>query len=274
MKNTTLKTAVVEFLKGVEGQLDITNNYSENRGYYTEVERLITDTWSELTQVSTRWDCTKAKDGVELEWSSINVLFDSLIDAKQGIAKMLKTQIVENTASLNNFDAPIRIWVVDLAEYNAGNICGQWVALPQDEETLDMVVDKYSNFGNGDIVVHDAECSFMKIGEYDNIYNLNEIAKEVVEFNEDDFEIIGQIFENNGWNIIDAVETYNNRDFAIYYNCCNMAEVAEQYADETGLLNEIPDNLKSYFDFEAYGRDMELNGNFVYLGNGTYLELF
>ena len=37
--------------------------------------------------------------------------------------------------------------------------------------------------------------------------------------------------------------------------------MAEQFVDEMGLLSEIPENLQYYFDYEAYGRDMELSGD-------------
>lgn len=45
------------------------------------------------------------------------------------------------------------------------------------------------------------------------------------------------------------------------------------YADETGLLDSIPDDLRCYFDFEAYGRDMEINGSFVETESG-YIEIY
>ena len=41
----------------------------------------------------------------------------------------------------------------------------------------------------------------------------------------------------------------------------NRAEMAEHLGDETGLLGEIPENLQYYFDYEAYGRDMEIGGD-------------
>lgn len=31
---------------------------------------------------------------------------------------------------------------------------------------------------------------------------------------------------------------------------------AERYIDETGMLNEIPENLQCYFDYEAFARDL------------------
>ena len=41
----------------------------------------------------------------------------------------------------------------------------------------------------------------------------------------------------------------------------NRTKMAENFVDDTGLLDEIPENLRYYFDYEAYGRDMELGGD-------------
>lgn len=38
-------------------------------------------------------------------------------------------------------------------------------------------------------------------------------------------------------------------------------ELAEHVVDDTGLLGEVPENLRYYFDYEAYGRDMRLGGD-------------
>ena len=58
-------------------------------------------------------------------------------------------------------------------------------------------------------------------------------------------------------------------DDVIYYDgCSTMAEVAERYADETGLLESIPENLRNYFDFEAFGRDMSFEGQFIFTDKG------
>jgi len=53
-----------------------------------------------------------------------------------------------------------------------------------------------------------------------------------------------------------------------------MTDVAEQYAEETGLLDSIPENLRYYFDFEAYGRDMRIEGTFVFTNNGNCVQIF
>lgn len=41
----------------------------------------------------------------------------------------------------------------------------------------------------------------------------------------------------------------------------SLAHWAEDLADETGLLDSMPRHLRAYFDFEAYGRDCELDGS-------------
>ena len=47
-----------------------------------------------------------------------------------------------------------------------------------------------------------------------------------------------------------------------------MTEVAERYIDEMDILHDVPDNLKYYFDFEAFGRDMNFENHFISYDNG------
>lgn len=41
----------------------------------------------------------------------------------------------------------------------------------------------------------------------------------------------------------------------------SLAEWAENFADDTGMLDQVPDHLRFYFDFSAWARDAELNGD-------------
>lgn len=42
-------------------------------------------------------------------------------------------------------------------------------------------------------------------------------------------------------------------------------EYAESYIEDTGLLEQMPENLRFYFDTEAFARDMVLNGDIAEL---------
>lgn len=44
---------------------------------------------------------------------------------------------------------------------------------------------------------------------------------------------------------------------------------AEEYVDSTGMLEAMPEQLRYYFDYEAYGRDVRLNGD-LFESKGFY----
>lgn len=49
-----------------------------------------------------------------------------------------------------------------------------------------------------------------------------------------------------------------------------MEAVAQYYVDETGGLGEIPSNLQSYIDYQALGRNMEIEGSFLVTSHGVF----
>ena len=50
----------------------------------------------------------------------------------------------------------------------------------------------------------------------------------------------------------------------------SLTEWAEQFIEDAGMLAEMPENLRCYFDYAAFARDCELNGDIwtVDLENG------
>ena len=52
-------------------------------------------------------------------------------------------------------------------------------------------------------------------------------------------------------------------------------EYVEQYIEDTGMLNELPDHLRYYFDTEAYARDILLSGDIaeVEIMNTNYVVM-
>ena len=79
-------------------------------------------------------------------------------------------------------------------------------------------------------------------------YAMNELAEELEGFDEYELEAFGAMLEY-GYATDEALQKVQDGEYMFYDGCCSMAEVAEQYADETGLLNSIPDDLRCYFDF-------------------------
>lgn len=152
--------------------------------------------------------------------------------------------------------------------------CGQWVDLPQPEEVLEEIIEAVKlESGCEEIMISDTDGAY-NIGEFYNIFDLNETAEELEALDEYEREAVAAIVENHGDSISEAIGRVNDGEYRIYCNCYTMADVARDICDECGTLDRVPDDLKDYFDFEAYGRDLEINGYFYYIGGGEYLEIW
>lgn len=176
----------------------------------------------------------------------------------------------------------LNIYLTNLGKYNEGELIGEWVSLPIGEEELNEVLDRIGiseepdENGNyyEECFITDFENDFgYSVYEYESIEELNEIAK--------DFEsrlsagatadIVKALIEEGGYSIWEALNAAD--DCIIHADCWDLAGVAEKFYYETGLINDVPEELRTYIDWEAVGRDMDLNGELYYMGCGDYLEV-
>jgi antirestriction protein len=178
----------------------------------------------------------------------------------------------------------LKIYVANLGKYNEGHLVGEWVNLPCTEEEMQnlFVRIKLARFENGEYIegyeengsiyeehaIHDFETDIegLKVEEYSSISELNELAETIEDFEESETTAL-QAFLENGCDIEKAIEHVQDGDYRIYYDCEDMEDVAQEYADEVGLLDSVPENLRGYFDFASFGRDMGFEGTYIFIGN-------
>lgn len=174
----------------------------------------------------------------------------------------------------------LRIYLTNLGKYNEGELIGEWVELPCIDDELEAVKERIGISDEPDengiyyeewfITDYETDIHGLKVGEYDNLDELNELAETLDNLDEYEKEIVeAMILE--GYTLEDAID--GKDDCMIYYHCDDMADVAKEYAEETGLLESVPENLRSYFDFEAFGRDMSSEGHFVFTNNGNCVQI-
>lgn len=171
----------------------------------------------------------------------------------------------------------IELCLTNLGKYNEGELVYTRLVLPA---TTEEICAAYDEIGVADGTMYEesfisdyvTDINGLSISEYASLDDLNELAEELENFDEYELEAFGAMLEY-GYATDEALKKVQGGDYMYYSGCCSMAEVAEQYADETGLLSNIPDDLRYYFDFEAYGRDMKINGSFVETESG-YIEIF
>ena len=158
----------------------------------------------------------------------------------------------------------ISAYVTNLGKYNDGQLVGAWLDFPASDEEIAAVLDEIEikpGTVYEEYFITDYETDVdLGLGEFIPLEKVNEIAEKLAGLDDYTAEIVEALL-GYGYEIDEAIDA---ADDCIYYDgCSSMADVAERLADETGLLDSIPDNLRYYFDFEAFGRDLDLNGTWI-----------
>jgi len=160
----------------------------------------------------------------------------------------------------------IKIYVANLAKYVEGSLVGAWIDLPCDdlEEQIQKILGTDEEWA-----IHDYEAPF-HIDEYDNVYKLNESVEELEGMDEDD-TIIELILSE--FSLEEGMDKLRSGDYMVYSNCNDMGDVAREILEQQEVFNNCNDIFERYFDFDAYGRDLDLEGHYIE-GDGIIIEVF
>jgi len=157
----------------------------------------------------------------------------------------------------------IRIYVADLAAYNAGKLHGVWINATDDlddiqEQINQMLADSPEGFAE-EYAIHDYEgFGGYPLGEYEGIKTAHEIACFIEEYP----EIGAELLSNFGGDLEESRKAAEESYSGCYKS---LADYAEELTEET---TQIPENLSFYIDYEKMGRDMELSGDFFTIETG------
>jgi len=173
----------------------------------------------------------------------------------------------------------MKVYITDLEAYNCGHLVGNWYTLPMNEDLLAEAIENELQRGkeicesehyHEEYFITDFECDYMKIGEYDSLTTLNNIAKKMKELDDQEQTAVKLMLENNlATDIENAVENVDN---FICTGESKIEDIAYNYVNDCGLLELMPENLKSYFDYESLGRDMEIEGSYYEDEDGVLWE--
>lgn len=112
--------------------------------------------------------------------------------------------------------------------------------------------------------VHDYDDVPGEWGEHPDLDKLCEFVETLEELDDTEREAFIAYRDNEG----DQVTVDSFRDaYAGQHD--SWEAFAQEYVEESGLLQGVPDTLARYFDFEGYGRDMRLGGD-AYEVDGFY----
>ena len=152
----------------------------------------------------------------------------------------------------------MRVYVGTYAKYNDGSLFGKWLSLEDyndKEEFLKACAELHSDEEDPELMFQDWEG----------------IPSGMVSECSVDAEC---------WTLLDAYERYDEGAVIAYCQCFgewnearfndsfrgefdSWETMAEELLEETGVIYEIPENLRYYFDYEKYARDLRIAGDLV-----------
>lgn len=168
----------------------------------------------------------------------------------------------------------LKIYLTNLGKYNEGFLVGEWVELPATDEELEAVKTRIGiNAEYEEMFISDYETDVdgVEVGEYENLEELNELA-ESLENLDDDEMIAMQAMLLDGYSFKEALEKVQDGDYRVYSGCDSMTDVAYEVVEECGYLDNVPENVSRYFDYEAFGRDLGIEGTYYNI-NGDMVEI-
>jgi antirestriction protein len=160
----------------------------------------------------------------------------------------------------------MQVYIANLGKYNEGELVGAWFSPPIDMEEVKERIglnDEYEEYA-----IHDYELPF-SIGEYTPIREINFICEALEALAGspilDELRVIQNAWFNNIDELLDNVD-----NIICYSDCDSMEDIARYYVEETGQFGEVLPNLQNYIDYQALGRDMEIDGNYLVTSHGVF----
>lgn len=171
----------------------------------------------------------------------------------------------------------IKIFLTNLGKYNEGYLMDEWVKLPVPADKLDEVLERIGINGEyEEYFITDFEAPFanLDISEYSSVEELNDFAARLEELEEWDNEKLCAVLEMESptgiAGILDIIEHLD--DFDLLTEVEDDEDLGRYYADELCTLEAVPAHLRSYFDYESYGRDIRLELTCCFTSYGLVID--
>ena len=178
-------------------------------------------------------------------------------------------------------DYPFAAFITNLGKYNEGALVGEWVKFPTTAEELKKAFERIGIGAKDDFgqtyeewFITDYDCYvdglYDLLGEYANLDELNYLASKLDDMSQDDYERFQAAMEigNHTGSIQELINLTENLDcYDIYPDIHDHDDLGRYYIEELDAM-QVPEHLRNYIDYEAYGRDIALeeSGQFADLG--------
>lgn len=163
-----------------------------------------------------------------------------------------------------------QIYVACLASYNNGVLHGAWIDATQEpddiSEAIQDLVLKTSKIPDAEeYAIHDYDdFPGLDLGESADLETVSMHAQMLVKH--------GMAWSDYATNVGTKYATEDGFDESFCGEYPSAEDYAEQLLDDCGDLNALPENLRRYFDYAKFARDLSYDGySFIKSENGVYV---
>ena len=185
-----------------------------------------------------------------------------------------------------NKDYPFAAFITNLGKYNEGELVGEWVKCATTAEELKEVLKRIGigqkdDFGNPyeEWFITDYDCYvdglYSKLGEYESLDELNYLASKLDEMSESEYAQFqaGMEMGDHCGSLQEIINLTENLDcYEVYPDIHDYDDLGRYYIEELDVM-QVPEHLQNYIDYEAYGRDVALEGNGTFTDQGYLRDM-
>ena len=163
----------------------------------------------------------------------------------------------------------LEAYITNLGKYNEGELVGETLKFPTSPQEVQALLKpigvdgiRYEEFFitsfDGDVLgLYDY------LSEYENLDELNHLACLLSELDQGELEKFEAVIDSGEHtsSVADLINLTQNLDcYELHPGVDDEETLGRLYVDDMETL-VVPDHIKPYFDYEAYGRDVSINEN-------------
>ena len=177
-------------------------------------------------------------------------------------------------------------YITNLGKYNEGELVGETLKFPTTKEEVQALLKRIGvdgvRYGEFFITSFDSDVLglYDYLTEYENLDELNYLACLLSELDQSGLEKFEAVIDcgSHTSSVADLINLTQNLDcYEFYPDIENEEDLGRYFSEDL----PIPDELKDYFDYEAYGRDISINksghfapGGYIVQTSGDFKEFY
>ncbi len=173
----------------------------------------------------------------------------------------------------------LKIFLTDLAAYNAGRLVGRWVQLPLTGFELSQAISEVLTEGayavdgknHEEYFITDYEwddIDIKEVDEYDNIYDLNDELVLLSQLDKDRLKAVKFLLDEGITTDID--DAINKAEDVIIHHNYIMEDIAYDLIHQCYGVDSLPSLITNNIDYDGVARDLEYDGTYWELGGDVY----